>query len=339
MDPDMKIDAEISVESPMESRGLAKKAEEFQFDCLWVNETKHDPFLQLALAAAETSRIMVGTSIALAFTKSPTALAYTAWDLQRLSSGRLLLGLGSQVRGHIERRFGMAWEHPVPRMRDTVLAMRSVWDSWQTGKRLDYRGRYFRLDLMTPFFSPGPIEEPRIPIYIAGVNKMMCGLAGELGDGLHDHPLHTPRYLREVVHPALRGGLSRSGRKMDDFQVAASVFAAVGEGRDELRNLTDAYRGQIAFYASTRAYRGLMELHGWGDVCDRLHSLSMKGDWARMPAEVTDEILDEFVVQAGWDEVGRRLEDRYDGLVDRVRLYVPFDGDEKWRRVVAGFRA
>ena len=209
----MKIDAEVQVEAPSEAAGLSKKAEQFGFDCFWVNETKHDPFVQLALAARSTNRIALGTSIALAFTRSPTTLAYTAWDLQSLSDGRLILGLGSQVKGHVERRFGMKWEAPAPKMRDEVLAMKAVWESWQGGKRLDYQGRFFKLDLMTPFFSPGPVRHPAIPIYVAGVNEGMCRVAGEVADGLHVHPLHTVRYLKEVVRPALEAGAVRAGRK------------------------------------------------------------------------------------------------------------------------------
>jgi probable F420-dependent oxidoreductase len=335
----LKIDAEVMVGSPAEIQDLSVRAERYGFDCLWVNETKHDPFLQLSLAAVNTKRIQIGTSIALAFTRSPTTLAYTAWDLQSLSRGRLILGLGTQVKGHIERRFGMRWETPAPKMREVVQAMRSVWESWQTGGKLDYQGRFFKLDLMTPFFSPGPQEEPRIPIYLAGVNKGMCRLVGEIGDGLHVHPLHTLRYLREVVHPALEEGLMRSRRKREEVSVAASVFAAVGANEREVDNVRKAYREQIAFYASTRTYRKLMELHGWGDVCDRLHGQSVRGEWDRMADEVSDEMLDEFVVEGRWDEIGRMLEKRYDGIVDRVRLYLPFDGDESWKGLVAGFRA
>jgi probable F420-dependent oxidoreductase len=335
----MKLDVEVSSDSLVDIGVLSKRAEEYGFDCLWANEIKHDPFVQLALAATETKSINVGTSIALAFTRSPTTLAYAAWDLQQLSSGRLILGLGSQVKGHIERRFGMKWEPPVPKMRDVVLAVRSVWESWQTGRPLDYKGTHFNLDLMTPFFSPGPVKSPKIPIYIAGVNGLMCSLSGELADGLHVHPLHTVRYLREVVLPALANGLEKGKRKKEEVSVAASVFAAVGETQKEIRSVREAYRGQIAFYASTRTYRGLMELHRWGDVSDRLHALSVTGEWGRMAGEVTDDMLDQFVVEGRWDEIGQKLKSRYGGLADRVRLYLPFDGAEKWRAALTGFRA
>ena len=199
----MKIDAEVGVSSPAEVAELARKAEVYGFDCFWVNETKHDPFIQLALAATSTAKVELGTSIALAFTRSPTTLAYTAWDLQSVSKGRLILGLGSQVKGHIERRFGMKWEAPAHKMKEVILALRSIWGSWQAGTKLDFRGRFFRLDLMTPFFNPGPIDHPAIPVYVAAVNREMCRVAGEVADGLHVHPLHTVRYLREVIHPAL----------------------------------------------------------------------------------------------------------------------------------------
>ena len=335
----MKVDAEAAVASPAEAAGLARKSEEFGFDCFWVNETKHDPFLQLALAAVSTKRISLGTSIALAFTRSPTTLAYTAWDLQSLSGGRLILGLGSQVKGHIERRFGMKWEPPAPKMKEVVQSLRAVWGNWQDGKKLEFSGKYYHLDLMTPFFSPGPIEAPRIPVYVAGVNEIMCRIAGEVADGLHVHPLHTVRYLKEVTEPALLKGASKAGRKRGDLTVAASVFAAVGETRREQKEVAEMYRGQIAFYASTRTYRRVMELHGWGDVCDRLHSLSSRGEWGRMPSEVGDDVLREFVVEGSWDEIGSIIRKRYAGSVDRVRVYMPFDGEEHWRSLARGVRA
>ncbi len=335
----MKLDAEVAVSSPREAAELAGKAESIGFDCFWVNETKHDPFIQLSFAAYSTKRIGLGTSIALAFTRSPTSLAYTAWDMQSVSEGRFILGLGSQVKGHIERRFGIKWELPAPKMKEVVLALRSVWEAWQTGAKLDFRGRFFNLDLMTPFFSPGPIDHPSIPVYVAGVNEGMCRAAGSVADGLHVHPLHTLRYLKETIGPALAKGAVSSGRRKEDIAVAASVFAAVGDNEREIRGVREGYREQIGFYASTRTYRKVMELHGWGDVCDRLHALSAKGEWKRMAGEVSDDILAEFVVQGTWDEMGRILRRRYEGVVDRVRLYLPFEGDRSWQRLVRGFRA
>lgn len=335
----MKVDAEVAVSSPVEAAELARKAEAFGFDCFWVNETRHDPFVQLALAAASTKKIPLGTSIALAFTRSPTTLAYTAWDLQSLSRGRLILGLGSQVKGHIERRFGMKWEAPAPKMKEVIFALKSVWGAWQEGSKLDFKGKFIRLDLMTPFFSPGPIEHPAIPVYVAGVNEGMCRVAGAVADGLHVHPLHTVRYLREVIEPALATGAARSGRTREELTVAASVFAAVGKTRQEVAKMREGLREQVAFYASTRSYSRVMELHGWGDVCEQLHELSTKGEWRRMASEVGDDMLEEFVVEGDWDEMGSLLRKRYGVSVDRVRLYLPFDGEEKWRSLVRSFRA
>ena len=335
----MKIDAEIAVASPGEAVALAGKAEEYGFDCLWVNETKHDPFVQVALAAGTTRKIELGTSIALAFTRSPTTLAYTAWDLQSVSKGRFILGLGSQVKGHIERRFGMRWEPPAPKMKDVVLALRSVWGSWQGGTRLDYNGRFFHLDLMTPFFDPGPIEHPVIPVYVAAVNEGMCRIGGMVSDGVHVHPFHTVKYLREVIRPAIAEGASKASRKMGDIAVAASVFAAVGGNQSEVKAVMEAMRQQIAFYASTPSYRKVLDSHGWGDVGERLHSLSVKGKWGEMAREVPEDMLDEFVVQGDWSEIGSSVSEKYDGLVDRVRMYLPFDGDPKWLTLVKGFRA
>lgn len=335
----MKVDAEVAVGEPAEVAGLARKAEEFGFDCFWVNETKHDPFVQLAVAAGSTEKIALGTSIAVAFSRSPTTLAYTAWDLQSLSRGRVILGLGSQVKGHIERRFGMKWEPPAPKMRDEILAIRSVWKSWQEGTKLDFDGRFFHLDLMSPFFNPGSIPHPSIPIYVAGVNPGMCKVAGEVAEGLHVHPLHTVRYLKEVINPALENGAAKARRKRSEVIVAASIFAAVGDTDREIGSLREAYREQIAFYASTRSYRKVMELHGWEDIADRLRRRSMEGDWKGMPTEVPDEILDEFVIEGTWEDIGKVIARKYGDLVDRVRLYLPFDGEEKWRTLIGGFRA
>jgi len=335
----LKVDAEVAVSTPSEIGELARVAEEYTFDGFWVNETKHDPFVQLAMAASTTKRIDLGTSIALAFTRSPTTMAYAAWDLQSLSGGRLILGLGSQVKGHIERRFGMRWESPAPKMKEYVTALRAVWDCWQEGKELKFDGRFYKLSLMTPFFNPGPIEHPRIPVFLAGVNELMCRVSGEVADGLHVHPLHTPRYLREVVNPSLKLGLAKSGRKREGFSVSVSVFAAVGANSKEIAAVKEFYRQQVAFYASTRTYRRLMELHGWTDVADRLHDYSVTGQWDRMAGEVSDEILGEFVVEGGWGEIGGILSRRYRGLADRIKLYLPFDGSEEWKALVSGFRA
>jgi len=335
----LKIDTEYSLGTPSDIPELARRAEEFGFGAFWVNETKHDPFVQLTLAASTTKSIRIGSSIALAFTRSPVSIAYASWDIQELSGGRLILGLGSQVKGHIERRFGMRWESPRTKMKEVVGLMRSAWESWQTGSKLDFQGKFFRVDLMTPFFDPGPIGDPKIPIFIAGVNRGMCNLAGRVADGLHVHPLHTDRYLREVIVPATESGLQSAKRDRKGFEVAVSVFSAVGDNGKEVKAVKEALRSQIAFYASTRTYAPVMKLHGWEAVSERLHKLSVEGDWEKMPGEVDDSMLDEFVIEGEWSEIGRILRERYAGVADRVRLYLPFDGQESWREVVRSFAA
>jgi probable F420-dependent oxidoreductase len=224
-------------------------------------------------------------------------------------------------------------------MKEYVSALRAVWDCWQKGEELRFDGRFYRLGLMTPFFNPGPIEHPRIPVYIAGVNEVMCRVAGAVANGLHVHPLHTPRYLRELITPSLTVGLAKSGRKRDEFSVSVSVFAAVGTTAKEIAEVKEFYRQQVAFYGSTRTYRRLMELHGWGDVADRLHEYSVRGQWDKMTGEVSDEILQEFVVEGTWGEMGAILNRRYQGLADRIKLYLPFDGGEEWKTLVSGFKA
>jgi probable F420-dependent oxidoreductase len=256
-----------------------------------------------------------------------------------MSGGRLILGLGSQVKGHVERRFGMRWETPAPKMTEVIGVLRAVWAAWQSGSKLDFQGTFYRIDLMTPFFSPPPISFPRIPIYVAGVNRGMCQVAAESGDGLLVHPLHTVRYLREVMLPAMTAGLAKGGKEKGDVTVAASVFAAVGNDEKEIRKMKDQCRAHIAFYASTRTYSRVLELHGWGDVCNRLHRFSLGGEWGRMAAEIDDDILDEFIVEGTWVELGDVIRDRYRGLADRVRLYLPFDGKEEWRMLLRAFSA
>jgi probable F420-dependent oxidoreductase len=301
----------------------ARKVEALGFDALWSAETQHDPFLPLAVAATVTSRLTLGTSIAVAFPRSPMVLAHTAWDLARASRGRFILGLGSQVKGHNERRFSVKWEAPAPRMREVVLALRAIWDCWQNGTKLDFKGRYYRFDLMTPFFNPGPIEHPAVPVYIAGVNQHMCRVAGEVGDGLHVHPFNSPTYLREYVQPAVNEGLRLAGKRRELFTYATSSFVIVGESEAELARQRAAVRQQIAFYASTRTYEPVLAAHGWQDVGPQLHRKSVEGDWKGMAGLITDEMLDTYAVTGTWDTIAARLQERYAGLLDRTAFYQP----------------
>ncbi|HKW91157.1 MAG TPA: TIGR03617 family F420-dependent LLM class oxidoreductase [Methylomirabilota bacterium] len=318
----------------------ARRAEAAGFGAIWSAETRHDPFLPLALAANATSRVALGTAIAVAFPRSPMVLAQIAWDLQKASGGRFVLGLGSQVKAHNERRFSVPWEAPGPRLREVVQAVRAIWDCWQTGTRLDFRGRSYRFDLMTPFFDPGPIEHPRIPIYLAGVNPQMCRIAGEVADGLHVHSFHSARYLRECVHPAVQEGLARAGRSRVDFTFRASTMVVLGDTADERRRRARAVKRQIAFYASTRTYQAVLAAHGLDDLSPRLHAKSLAGDWEGMADLITDEMLDLFAVSGPFEEIGERIRERYRDLYDRTQLYPSFQpslDDPRWPAVLSAF--
>ncbi|MBI4242287.1 MAG: TIGR03617 family F420-dependent LLM class oxidoreductase [Candidatus Rokubacteria bacterium] len=318
----------------------ARKVEALGFDCLWASETQHDPFLSLAVAATATSKIKLGTAIAVAFPRSPMITAHIAWDLQRASGGRFTLGLGSQVKGHIERRFSVKWEAPGPRLREVILALRAIWDCWQNGTKLNFKGQFYSFDLMIPFFNPGPIQHPRIPIYIAGVNRYMCRLAGELCEGLHVHPFNSPKYLREFVQPAVQEGLVKSGRSRKDFTFVAPVFTIVGDTEEELATARQSVRGQIAFYASTRTYEPVLAAHGWQDLTPKLHRKSVEGDWKGMAALISDEMLDAYAVTGTYATIGERIQERYAGLLDCVFLYEtiqPRLHDPRWPALVKAF--
>lgn len=321
----MKLDAGLRDYDLRSVPEQVRQMEQVGYDCLWTSETQHEPFLPLAVAASATKSIKLGTAIAVAFPRSPMVLAYTAWDIQKASGGRFILGLGSQVRAHNERRFSVKFESPGPKLREVVLSLRGIWECWQKGTPLRFRGEFYRLDLMTPFFNPGPIAHPNIPIFIAGVNQFMCRMAGEVCDGLHVHPLHTPKYLRECVHPAVEEGLRASGRTREQFQFATSSFVIVGETERERAEHAEAVRQQIAFYASTRTYKPVLAAHGWEAISARLHAKSLAGDWKGMARLISDEMLDEFAVSGTCHTIGQKLGERYAGLLDRVSLYQPYE--------------
>jgi probable F420-dependent oxidoreductase len=323
--PSMKLDA---ANRDYDLQGVpeqARKAETLGYDCIWSSETQHDPFLPLAVAATATSKIKLGTSIAVAFPRSPMVIAYTAWDLQKASEGRFILGLGSQVKAHIQRRFSMKFESPGPKLREYVLAVRAIWDCWQKGMPLNFRGEFYNFNLMTPFFNPGPIAHPKIPIYIAGVNAHMCRMAGEVCDGLHVHPFHTVKYLREFVHPAVEEGLRPSQRSREDFSYVTACFVVVGDTERERAQNAEAVRQQIAFYASTRTYESVLAAHGWEAAAPELHKKSIEGDWKGMARLISDEMLDAVAVSGTYETIGRKIRERYAGLLDRISLYQPYE--------------
>ena len=336
----LKLDAALGTEGNYlkDMNRTARAAEDLGFAGLWTSETKHDGFIPLAIAANETGKIDLGTSIAVAFSRSPMETAQTAWDLQSLSEGRFILGLGTQVRAHVERRFSMPFDKPAARLREYILAVRAIWESFQTEGPLKFEGEFYRHTLMTPFFNPGPIDHPEIPIYIAGVNTRLAHLAGELCDGFHVHPFHSPEYVRQTVKPAIESGATQADRNADGVELATSVFVVSGGGEEETTEQRESVRAQISFYASTPTYRTVLEAHGWEEVGERLGALAREKKWREMPALITDDMLHAFVVEAPPEELGPALRERYDGLIDRVALYVPFvpgERDEFWRTVVS----
>jgi probable F420-dependent oxidoreductase len=265
--------------------------------------------------------------------------AHTAWDLQKASGGRFALGLGTQVKAHNERRFSVKFESPGPKMAEAIRAIRTIWDCWQNGTKLNFKGQFYTFDIMTPFFNPGPIEHPKIPIYIAAVNPLMCRIAGELCDGMHVHPFNSPKYLREIVHPAVEEGLQRSGRSRKDFTYATATFVVVGDTEKERAAQAQMVKQQIAFYGSTRTYTPVLAAHGWEGVTAQLHRKSVEGDWKGMADLITDEMLDTYAVTATYDNLHARIMERYRGLLDRTGLYQPYQQDLNDPRLPAMVRA
>ena len=335
----MKLDTGLMTASLHDVPAAARAAEDMGFDALWTAETNHDPFFPIVLAAEHTKRIKLGTSIAVAFPRSPMVLAQIGWDLQAQSRGRFILGLGTQVKGHNERRFGIKWEHPGPKLREMIQMIHAIWDCWQNGARPNFNGQFYNFTLMTPFFNPGPIEYPPPAIYIAGVNEYMCRLAGELCDGFHVHPFHSIKYLDEVVLPNVRHGLERTGRKRGDVSLSTTAFVITGENQKEIEAAKGRVRQQISFYASTPAYVGVLQAHGWGEAGRRLTEKSKRGDWAGMADEITDEMLDVYALTATYDELAEKVQQRYRGYLDRVGFYFPFASgqSERWRRLISAF--
>ena len=337
----MKVDGTIGADLERAAE-QARRAEADGYDAVWTGETSHDPFFPLVLAAEHTERVGLGTGIAVAFARSPMTVAGQAWDLNHFSGGRFLLGLGSQIKPHIEKRYSMPWSHPAPRMREFVSAMRAIWDSWQTGAKLDFRGDYYTHTLMTPFFNPGPNQYGAPKVFLAAVGEGMTRVAGEVADGMLVHAFTTARYLREVSIPNIEAGLRSSGRTRDDFELSYPAFVVTGRTEEQMATASDATRKQIAFYASTPAYRPVLDLHGWGDLQTELNTLSKRGEWDEMGRRIDNEVLDAFAVSGSPEEVPVLLAERYHGLIDRISLYLTYRtaaGDDVVPRVVAGLKA
>jgi probable F420-dependent oxidoreductase len=336
----MKVDGGVGGSSFAAIAQAARGLEGVGYDGLWSAETSHDPFFPLLIAAEHTERIELGTGIAVAFARNPMTLANIGWDLQSYSGGRFMLGLGSQVKAHIEKRFSMPWSHPAARMRELILAMRAIWACWNDGTPLRFEGEFYRHTLMTPFFDPGPNPHGDPAVFLAAVGEKMTEVAGEVADGIILHGFTTERYVREVTLPALARGWSKAGRTRADFQLSGPLFVVTGTNEEEYEKARAGTKQQIAFYGSTPAYRGVLELHGWGDLQSELNRLSKQGEWVRMGELVDDEVLDAFAVVGEPEQIPGLLLARYGDIVDRISFYAPYQSDpQRWSKVLEGFRA
>ena len=298
----------------------AKWAESMGYDGLCTEDAAHDPMLPLLMAASTTSRVTLETRVTIAFPRSPMVLAYSARDLQDFSGGRFRLGLGTQVKGHIQRRFSTEWDSPGPRMREYVQSLHAIWGAWQTGERLEYHGEYYNFSLMTPFFSPGRSEHPEPPVFISAVNPYNCRVAGEVCDGVALHPLTTSKYLKEVINPNIADGAARSGRDPKSVNLSNSSFVITGPNQATINAKKEAVKKQIAFYCSTRSYSKILDVQGFQDLGVWLHEMSLKQQWDQMAELITDEILDAFAVVGGYSEIPGLMKERFDGLLDEVVL-------------------
>src|SRR5579885_259430 len=310
-------------------REQVRESDALGYDTVVAVETQHDPYLMLAIAAQEPSRIELATGIALAFTRSPVATAYTAWDLQRMSGGRLVLGLGSQVKGHVTRRFGMPWSKPAQRMKDYVGAMRACWRTWQTGEPLNFRSEHYNISLMTPNFSPPPQAHPHIPVLIAAVQERMLQVAGEVCDGVRLHGIVTRKYLDQIAFPNLKKGFEKSGRpasEWDQFQIGGGGFLRAGKDKDAVARGVENMKATIAFYGSTRSYRSSFELDGWADTAEELHKLSVQQRWREMAKLVSEEMVHAFAAVGTYDEIAARIKKRFAG-VNRLSFDMPVRND------------
>ena len=324
----MQVDAPIRNLPLAEVAGEARRLESLGFDAVWTFDTSRDPFLPLAQAALATERLGIGTNIAVAFARTPFAMAMVAWDLQRASAGRLRLGLGTQVRAHVERRLSAEFEHPAARVCDYIRCMRAVWDTFQTGAKPDYQGRFYRFELINDMFTGGPIDNPRIPVLLAGVNPRMARAAGEVADGFSVHPMHSPEYLREVVRPAIDEGARSRGARVEDVELVTDCFVVRGATEAERLRSEHAVRRQVAIYASTPSYRGFLEFQGYPELGKKLSALMREGRIEEMPALVDDGLLSAVAISEAGGDLAGQIRARYaGGLIQRVMFYEPVPED------------
>ncbi len=336
----MKVDGGLVSSTLGDIPRLAKELEDVGYDGAFSVETSHDPFFPLLLAAEHTERLELGTGIAVAFARNPMIMANIGYDLQAFSKGRCILGLGSQIKAHIEKRFSMPWSRPAARMREFILAMRAIWACWNEDVKLDFQGEFYRHTLMTPFFNPGPNPYGNPRVFLAAVGERMTEVAGEVADGILLHGFTTERYVREVTMPALERGWAKAGKSRSDFEVTGPMFVVTGPTEEALASARAGTKQQIAFYGSTPAYRGVLELHGWGDLQAELNRLSKQGEWVTMGDLIEDDVLDTFAITGEPEDIPKLMLARYGDVLDRISFYAPYRSDpQRWTRILAGFHA
>ena len=337
----MKVDTALTLELSKVPEA-ARRAEAMGYNGVFTPETGHDPFLAHALAAEHTTTLELGTAVAIAFPRSPMATAQIAWDLSKQSNGRFTVGLGTQVKGHIVRRYGMDWTPPGPRLREYILMMRAIWDSWQNGTRPSFEGKSYRYTLTSPFFNPGPIEHPNVPIHISAINPYNCRLVGELCDGIKLHGFNTPKYYNEVIRPNIEKGAKKAGRDPKDIEICGLGFVITGPDQEAVEKAMAPVRQQIAFYGSTRTYKPVLDIEGWGDLNQELFSLSLEGKWQDMATRITDDMLDEFAIIGTYDEIVKKIKEKSAGIIDRLSFAIPVhtpDDEERLKSMIKELQA
>ncbi len=328
----MKVDTGLTVDLAHVAEA-AERAERLGYDGVFTPETGHDPFLAHAIAAEHTETLELGTAVAIAFPRSPMASAQIAWDLQKYSKGRFTIGLGTQVKGHIVRRYGMDWVAPGPRLRDYVLMMHAVWDNWQNGTKPSFEGEHYRYTLTSPFFNAGPIDAPFPKVHISAINPYNCRTVGRHCDGIKLHPFNTQKYFDDTILPNIKKGLAKSGRTMDDIEVCGTGFIITGETEEDVEKAKAPVRQQLSFYASTRSYKVVLDAHGWGHVNEELFGMSIEGKWQEMAAGITDEMLEQFATIGTYDEIVGKIKARSAGVIDRVTFQIPANNPDEEERL------
>jgi probable F420-dependent oxidoreductase len=336
----MKVDMGGYAGTVDAAASAAVQAEEDGYDGWFAVETQIDPFLGCLLAAERTERIDIGTGIAVAFARNPMTVALQANDVQALSGGRFILGLGSQIKPHITRRYSMPWSHPAPRMREFILAIRAIWDTWATGAELNFEGEFYSHTLMAPFFDPGPNPHGNPKIMLAAVGPLMTQTAGEVADGVLIHGFSTERYLREATLPALEKGFEKAGRTREGFEITAPAFVVARDTEEEIAEGVQTIRDQIGFYGSTPSYKPVLELHGWGELGDELKAMTKKGEWDKLGSMIDDQVLNTFAVIGTPEEAIAEVKRRYGDVCTRITMIVPAERDEaRWAKLFEELRA